>query len=443
MPMRRQTTGNVGALMEYLDKSRDAFERDVRLGTTNEADLAAHYPYSPERYRVLIDGVREQIQYDGFPAQFTDNVDSFSLLPQSDGEVVTFETNERYRYVVQYVLEWSAAFQINQDLQAGDAWAVGYGIPDFENSGDDTPGPSADGWFIYQNSSMPTQEAELVEYRNGTEVDSATLEFQELPQTWGRIAGETNWYNVGETTVTETYTTANPYEKQQNIVKGRVSADDGKGPETGNHALRASVKAGDGAGSLELEVGSFGLRTLGNVQGLLRVKTFDFIGSYDGPTGEFEPLIALRTDPNRNIINTQLAVLEPLEFSGSDDIVLIAQVFDKRNVLDSGGNQLTGSDWQTPPELNATNSIVEESFNVAQFPDANGNIVTSAINPGGYQVGYGSLTNTGSGGAGSARVSSRGRTQKRQLPSDDIVVILARSPSTGDVTCDVQFEQDW
>jgi hypothetical protein len=86
-------------LLEQSFQHEDAFGNQVALGTTNEADLAGHYSYSQERYRVFVDGTRQQIQYDGFPTQFTDNADSFSLEPQADGEVVTLKTAERYRTV--------------------------------------------------------------------------------------------------------------------------------------------------------------------------------------------------------------------------------------------------------------------------------------------------------------------------------------------------------
>jgi len=431
---------------ELMERWQDAFGNQVALGTTNEADLAGHYDYSPERYRVFVDGTRQQIQYDGEPTQFTDNPDSYSLAPQSDGEVVTLKTAERYRYVVQYIIEWSLAFQTNQSLQSGDVWAVGYGNPDLENSTDDTPGPSADGWFLFQNSSNNTGEATLAEYRSGTEVDSETVELTRLPDVWGRIAGRTNWYNVGETNLSETYIDADVDGNtiQQNDVIGTVGVVEGKGPELGNQPVTASVKTGaDGAGSLELEVGSIGVRTLGQVTGILRTKTFDFEVSYSGTTGEFEPLLAIRVDPDRNEVNTQFAVLEPLEFSASDDLVIIANVFDKNNVLDTDGNPLDDADFSTPVELSATNSVIQTSSAVEQVVDSTGTAQTSMPNPGGYQVAYGSLTATGSGGAGSTRISSRARTQKRAIPNGDVAVIMARSDSTGDIDGDIQFEQDW
>jgi len=137
------------------------------------------------------------------------------------------------QYVVQYVTEWSFATQLNQELQAGDVYACGYGNPDLKNSPDDTPGPDADGWFVYQNSSHDSKEATLAEYRSGSEVDATTLQFRKLFQTFGRLAGETNWYNVGNTRLVET--TTGDYDGKESIQRnervGRVSVDDGKGPE--------------------------------------------------------------------------------------------------------------------------------------------------------------------------------------------------------------------
>jgi len=424
---------------------QDAFGNQVALGTTNEADLAGHYSYSPERYRVFVDGTRQEIQYDGEPTQFSDADDSFLLKPQNDGEVVTVKTAERYRYVVQYIIEWSLAFQINQDLQSGDVWAVGYGDPDLENSTDDTPGPNADGWFIYQNSSNDADTVTLAEYRDGTDVDSVDVTFTKLPQIWGRVAGRTNWYNVGETSLEETFIEKyqNGEREQKNKKVGTVGVEEGKGPILGNQRIHASVKTGSsGAGSLEFELGSIGLRTLGQVTGILRTKTFDFELTYNGTTTEFEPLLAIRVDPDRLEVNTQFTILEPLEFDGNDDIVLIAQIFDKNNVLDGNGDTLVDSDYGVPTELSTTNSVLETSTAVEQVPDSTGSAQTSMTDPGGYQVAYGSLTSSGSGGS-AQRVSSRARTQKRAVPNGDVAVIMARSPSTGTVTGDLQFEQDW
>lgn len=443
LPHPENSQSNTRVLAERSEASSDAFGKSIRLNTQNKADLASHYAYSPERYRIFVDGTRQEIQYDGSPSQFSDNADSFSLKPQADGEVVTLKTTERYRYVVQYVIEWSIAFQTNADLQTGDVWAIGYGDPDIENSADDTPGPDADGWFVYQNSADATDEATLAEYRSGTEVSALTVTFTELPRDWGRIAGDTNWYNVGETSLTETYVEIEGGEPEQlNDVIGTVGVDEGKGPELANHRFTASIKTGsNSAGSLELEVGSIGIRIFGDVTEILRTKTFSFEQTYSGTTGEYEPLLAIRIDPDRPEVSSQLSVLEANEFSANDDLILVAMLFNSDNVLNGSGDTLTDSDFSTPTELNSLNSVVETSTAVEQVPDSSGTAQTSMSDPGGYQVGYGSLTTNGQGG--SARQSSNARTQKRVIPNGDVAVVMALSDSTGDVFGDIQFEQNW
>jgi len=191
-------------------------------------------------------------------------------------------------------------------------WAVGFGDPDLENSTDDTPGPNADGWFVYQNDSNAVDEVTLAEYRTGTDVGSTTTTLTELPQNWGRLAGDTNWYNVGETSLTESYVeTTDGEPEQKNDVVATVGVDQGKGPELANHPIKASVKAGNGAGSLELEFGSIGARIFGDVDAIVRAKTFNFELDYSGTTGEYEPIGAIRVDPDRSEVTVQVLNLEP------------------------------------------------------------------------------------------------------------------------------------
>lgn len=430
-------------LKKLLLNSTDAFGKSIRLGTTNESDLASHYDYSPERQRVYVDGTRQQILYDGYPPQFTDNEDSFSLLPQTDGEVVKLETAERFRYVVQYVIEWSLAFELHQDLNSGDVWAVGYGDADLENSGDDTPGPNADGWLVYQNSTNATNEATLAEYRSGTEVASVTVEFNELPQTWGRLAGATNWYNVGETNLEETYTELVGGEiTQQNRQVGVVGNNDGKGPQTGNQQIFAAIKTGAAsAGSIELEVGSIGMRTLGDVTAITRQKTFSYSRPID-VVNQWVPLLAIREDPAQENVNAQFDALEILEFTGNDDSFGLIQAFDSDNVRDTNGNVLDDGDYTTPPELNELNSVIQVSTAVEQVPNSTGTLTTSMTDPGGYQLGFGSRYSSGTGG-GSERGSSAEVVQKRNIANSDVAVLLGKSPSTGTLKGQIATEQEW
>lgn len=432
--------GDVRSTLPFYE---DAFGNLVSQGTTSEADLASHYDYSPERYRVFVDGSRKFIQYNGEPTQFTDNEDSFSLKPQSDGEVVEIKTAERYRYVVQYVFEWSLAFQTNQSLNSGDVWAVALGDADLENSTDDTPGPAATGWIVYQNSSDADDEATLAEYRNGSEKDATTVTFSKLPQTWGRAEGKTNWYNVGETGLTETYTEVGDQDsRQRNDILGAVATNDGKGPERGNHQITAAVKTGStSAGNLTLELGSIGARTLGDVTATTRAKTFPY--SLDiTVTGSYEPLLAIRGDPDRDNVNTQINKIEILEFTGNDDSFALIQSFDSSKVQDTNGNALTDSDFSTPPELAAINSVIQTSTAVEQIPDSGGTQSTSVSDPGGFQLGYASRYSTGTG-SGSERGATAELVQKRNIPNSDVAVLLGKSPSTGALKGQTSLIQEW
>ena len=53
-------------LRDTLTETRDAFGNEVN-SRTNVLDLAAHYPYSPERWRVFVDGDRVFPEYGTVP----------------------------------------------------------------------------------------------------------------------------------------------------------------------------------------------------------------------------------------------------------------------------------------------------------------------------------------------------------------------------------------
>jgi hypothetical protein len=426
--------------MEYLDSSRDAFGYDIRLGTTNEADLSAEYDYSPERYRVQLNGDRQNLQYNTVP-EYEQLADGRLLKPQTAGDTVTLRTVERFRYVVGYVLNWSLAFRTNTTLTDGDVWAVGYGDPDLANATDDTPGPNADGWLVYQNSDHPDDTATIAEVRDGTPVDARDVTLAKLPRTWGRIAGRTNWYNVGVTEVSETDTAddtraddnGSPGPIQRNRRLGTLGVTDGKGPTGGNQYITAEVKAGNSssAGSLTLEVGSIGARTFGNVEETVKTKTAQIEGTTD-TSGVWQPIFALRVAPDQRNVRTQLTVLDPVDFTGGEAGRVAAFVVDPA---------LTDATNFTTPESHAErNSAVETTNDVTTFPDSTGAEVTTASNPGGYQVGFGSLQTSGSAGK---NVTSTGRTKKRSVPAGEVAVVAGFSASTGTWTIQHQTEQDW
>jgi len=441
--MRGGGSLGTGRITDAITRGDDAFGNRVVQNTSVASDLAGHYQYSPERWHLYVNGTRVFPQYGSVP-ELIDAPDVHRLIPQSAGDVVTLQSTETFRYIVGFVLEWSAAFQTNQPLQAGDAVAVGYGDPDFENSGDDTPGPNADGWFFKWDSRLDPNEVRICQYRDGTEQDSRTVDTRRALEEWVRYEGRTNWYAVGRTKYRETVVEAddNPEgPSQTNETLGRTGVEAIRGPLRGNQRLRYSIRAGDGAGSLELEAGSIALKNLGDVDTIVREKTHEFSVS---PTvaEAWEPLHAMRIDPDQNLVNVQIKNTDIVSFDNSEDIKATIQTFDASNVRDADGNLLDDTDFSTPPEHNDTNSALETTDAVEQVADATGTLQTSMANPGGYQIGYSSWYTTGTGT--NTQRSSGGRTRKRQLPDGDIAVVMAyASSTTPTVVGEIITEQDW
>lgn len=409
-----------------MAQSSDAFGKTIADGTTNEADISAEYDFSPERWRLYNNGTRQFVQY-GDNTNFTDAADSHNLQPDA-GDTMKLETAERFRYVVQYVIKPSGAFQINQDLQSGDYIAFGYGDDDIANSSFDSPGPAADGWFLYSNESIYPQ-VRVVEYRDGTEVDGETVSLSKGLKIWTRYATEINWYNVGNAKWEETFTKDGVQINDQ-IVKS--SNDDGKGPLAGNQHVFFSVKAGTDTDNLELQCGSVGLQTLGNVNAITREKTETIYGTIN-TTDTWVPLAAYRVDPDRRDVNVQLDNIDVVSFNSGDDLRVMALAVDPSNT--------DASTWSTPSQLSAANSVIQEADTVTTFPDSDGNVVSSTQNPGGYQLGFGSWYASGTGSK--TNVSSGAKTRKRQISNGDIVVFVGNASATGDYVFENITEQDW
>jgi len=430
-------------ITESVEKSDDAFGNRIVQNTEVEADLAGHYPYSPERWHLYVNGARQFPQYGDVP-ELTDAPDVHRLIPQNEGDVVTLRTTEVFRYIVGYVLEWSCAFQTNQPLQDGDAVAVGYGNPDFENSADDTPGPNADGWFYLWDSILEPGTVRLAQYRDGTEQDSRVVSTTRAIEEWKRYEGRTNWYAVGRTRFSETYTKEDDNKKgprQFNEQLGRTAVQRTRGPLKGNQRLRYSIKAGSGAGSIELEAGSAAMKTLGAGDTIVREKTHEFAAT-PSATGAWEPIHAMRIAPGQNIVNIQIKNTDIVAFDDGEDVTATIQLFDASNVADSNGDPLTNADFSTPPAHSEKNSALEVSNAVAQVADETGVLQPSMQSPGGYQVGYSSWYTVGTGTK--TQRSSGGRTRKRQLPDGDIgVVLINATATTADVVGEIITEQDW
>lgn len=387
-------------------------------------DLAGHYEYTPERWRVFVDGVRQYIQYGSAP-QYAHNVDTHDLTPAA-GETVTLESADDVIYTVQFELALTWAFELSQQLQTGDRLRVGI----FDDQ---------DGWYMEQDSSHATDEADFVIRRQGSESSRDTFNIEYPTTKWARLKLETGWYRVTRQRWERSY----PEEgEQQNPIIGRTDPLPNKGPAKGNLPLRFQITAGSGTSNLTLKAGSTAAILSGDPDNITRAKNYrETFTLATGTGGNYVPVLAFRRAPDGRLVRMEFTDTNIPKFTGNDDIIGLLLACGKEKVLDSNGNQLTDSNFDTPNELNNSNSVVQTTTDVAQFPDNTGTPVTSAANPGGYQLGLSTLYTSGS--AGKIKATGTNTNAKRVVANGDLAVLAIKTPAAGDFDYEATIEQDY
>jgi len=426
-----------------LAQSSDAFGKTVADITQTKADIGAGYSFNPEKLRFYDEGNRVFLQYVS-SAKFTDAADVWRLQPNADN-VLRLETAEKYRYTVGNVIGVSRAFEANKkvtELQGDDKIVLGYGRPDLENDM-----ANADGWFWEWDSNLTEEnQVRLTEYRNGTQVFNKVTKTNKALDAWTRIEDKFNGYNVGIDNRIETYTKLDRdgFVKQVNDNLGGTANVEGKGPKSANKHVTFNVRSDANTTDLELDVGSIAVIAFGNHTPQVRVKAADLGSSYEATTLSYtatdlyEPLFAIRRDPNKDNISTDITSLDLNEFSGGDDAQILGIAVDP--------NKTDASNWVTPNEHNSDNSAVQITEDVTSYPDINGNIVDGNTNayvsdPGGYQLG---LSNCFVEGRGTnIRRSSTQKVRKRKIQNGDVLIILGISSTTGDFAVTFDTEQDF
>lgn len=140
-------------------------------------------------------------------------------------------------------------------------------------------------------------------------------------------------------------------------------------------------------------------------------------------------------------MNTQIKNVALGKFTANDDAELLVMAADPSNVLDGVGDPLTDADFTFPEETSAGNNVIQESTAVEQFPDNTGTPQTSMTNPGGWQLARTELLNAS--GNQLASSAALGVEAKRPIYSQDVAVVLGRSGTVGDMSYQMQVEQDW
>lgn len=414
---------NRGEFWDILTNPYDAFENQV-AERTNVLDLAAHYDYSPERWRLFVDGSRVFPEYNTV-SQYNHAGDVHEIQPAA-GETVVFESAERPRYVVQYELAATWAFAINQSLSDGDSFKIGL----YDGT---------DGWYMEQLGSKHSDtEADFVNERGNTEqYRKENVDIHKATTAFSRLKLTTGWYNITRQKWERSYSNNG---EQQNPLIGKFSYDTGRGPKVGNLPIHFEITADANTTGLTLEAGSAAQVNLGSTIAQTRTKTAPETVTIN-TSGTYVPLFALQNTNNQEVTNVQLTDTAIREFGVSADVTVIAIACDPSKVLDGNGNELTDADYSAPPELSDYNNVIQSTTAVEQFPDSTGTPVTSADDPGGYQVGHDSLY-TGGGNSVTESVGVTGQA-KRSIHPRDTIVFVANTGSTGDITVEYRLEQDW
>lgn len=399
----------------------DALGNQIASPTRNVLDIATQYNFSPERVRLFRNGSREFVQYNTI-SQFTDAVDRWILQPDA-GDTMHIESAESGTYVVNYLMQASWALALNQELSDGDYIRIG-------------PYNGTDGWFLEQRGADHTsQQADIIESSGGTETTlESDVDLLIATTEWHRLQCQFGWYAVLNQRWGQTITNDG---RATNSDFAQTSRDGERGPETGNLNLWIEVSADASTTGLELACGSMGMITLGDPTSLNRDKPqFEEI-TISGTANAWEPILAIRVDPDNDDVNMQFARLDILDYAANDTLELVLASFD------SSKTNATG--WGVPEYHHAQNSALQSTTNVSQVANVSGTVedFDDATKFGGYTLAA-SIDVDGGNVSGTAGTVNQNRVEKKALLNSDHAVFLARTGTTGSVlsfTWDV--DQNW
>lgn len=397
-------------------RSTDAFGERVTKNTQNLLNLPAHNPVNRERWRLKIDDVNQNLQYNSYP-EYEKTVDAHHLTPDP-GDTVTLESAESPPYVVHYELWYSWAASVNRTLETGDVVRIGAFTDE-------------NGYFLKMNSTSGTDNAYMMVRRNGTNTKSELVSLQRTATDFTRFELRSNWYNAGEQTWLQTTTNSSREDVQKNDVLGYTATNGNRldGPELPQLPIRFQVHRGSGSSGLELTAGSANILVAGDVNAVSRSKT-DYFTEDVSQAGLWEPVAAIRLEPDASFILSELGSVDLAETSASTDFFVTAQSHDPDLVLSESGDPISteGTGWQPPSPLSSGNSVLQFTSNVSQAANENGSVVGSTSNPGGFQVGWGSLYSSGNKGGAA---SSAQQDLKRPLYGSDVIVFWVKADDEG------------
>lgn len=409
---------------ESIEKSDDIFGKRIADATTNVIDLASHYQFSPERLRLFTNGSRQFVQY-GETSGFTDAADVWQLSPAA-GDTMHIESAESGTYTVNYTIQHSQAFGLNQELQDGDRLRCG-------------PYNGTDGWYIEQRGAdHAADQVDLIQERGGTQTTLAADVTLPKPLTeFNRHEIEYAWYNVSGQVWTVSHTIVgddSAATTQANDEYASTAMDSGRGPETGNLNIWFEVTASATTTDLTLDVGSSSIIVLGDARTLQRDKPQRVQVTLPSTNDTWLPVYAVRIAPDNANVNCNLTILDIMNYGNNADLDLLAVSVDASNTDASG--------WDTPEFHHAQNSALQSTTNISEVPNTSGTQTTlgSSEFVGGYTLASAAIAATGN-----TRETSGTRSgavlEKKSILNSDHLVFLARTGNAG-ATLDFIWDAD-
>ena len=398
--------------------NQDAFGRLIADGTRNIIDLPSTYPFSPERYRIEINGTRTDIDD---TSKVTKQTTEYLLEPAA-GDTIRFRSAERTRYIVGYEMKASWAWALPTALGPNDTFRVG--LNDTNNN-----------WYRFEY----TADSAALQIVHDTDGVVAEKTFEEPVDRDVRRRDEItyNWYGVGPGVGVVTYSEDGD---QINKEVARVSRDGDTATEEPNLFLVYELDVGDSSTGKQAAIGSMGYSAVGSVTETSRPKAARFTGlSYAGTTtGDYEPLLAIRRDPTRPSIYTEFTKLNVTAASSSEVTAQAVPLGDTDANFDDPDNDDTDPGPKAPPMQNANNSVIQYTTDVSTFPDQSGTVVSTAPDPGGRQVGFASTEVS----QGNKPQSTNAFRAKKPFYEDEVVIFLGRTDGGAAEDFNVEFETD-
>lgn len=403
--------------------SSDAFGRQVAEATANELDIASQYTFNPERLRLFKNDNRQFVQYNTI-STFDDKVDVWTMQP-TGGDTMHIESAESTTYTVNYEMQTSYAFQLNQSLSDGDIVRVG-------------PRNGSDGWQLEQRGADHTDtQFDVIELAGGSTTTLASdVELAKPLTDWTRLEARYNWYGVGNQRWSQTYTD-NGEQRNEELVT--TSRDGTRGPETGNLNLWYEIVADSGTSGLELDVGSMGAITLGAPVALTRSKPVLVETTVSGTNDAWEPIYALRLDPNDGAVNAQFKTLDVLNYTNNATIELVM------TSVSPSKTDIADGDWGEPEYHHATDTALQSTTSVSQVPNTSGTQTDLGTSEkfGGFTLAS-AVDIDGGNSSGSSAAVSDARQEKKAILASDHIVFLARTGNTGGTISFVwDISQNW